>query len=139
MKITIAQTLIMAMLIWPISSNCSANKEKQLIGPEGQSITDTCATKEIQITVNLQEEKKVQRAVDKGHQPWRLDPIDTAHVTIIKIDNTVPHESCMVISETEIEAYVKCKGRKRYIIELKRLIKPKGIWTATAIEIMEKK
>lgn len=78
----------------------------------------------------------MQLEVDKGHQPWRLDPIAVAHAVLIAgIDNNIAYNNCQLISETDNEAQVKCKSNKNYIVGLKRLIQTKGIWTAAYIQV----
>ena len=92
--------------------------------------------KRIQLSVSLEEEKKLQAQVDNGHQPWRLEPIDVAHATLLSIvDKNIGYKSCGLITETGAEATVKCEGTKTYLVHLKRMVHREGIWTATEIEI----
>ncbi len=91
----------------------------------------------IKLKVNIEEEKELQQAVDNGHQPWRLDPVDVAHVTLMGVDKNIVYENCTLISETGNESIVKCIGAKTYVVYLKRIVRTKnGIWTATQIEIL---
>jgi hypothetical protein len=99
---------------------------------ESQIATDSQV---IKLTVDLKKEKKLQQEVDKGHQPWRLEPIDVAYATISTTDKKVAYENCTLISETSNESVVRCKGEKMYVVYLKRLVREHGIWTAVQIEI----
>jgi len=90
----------------------------------------------IQIKINLEEEKRIQAAVDKGHQPWRLEPIDVAYVALTAaINEKIEYETCSLISETSKDAIVTCKSKKTFTVHLKRIVREKGIWTATVIEL----
>src|SRR4030042_2440354 len=95
---------------------------------EGQ-ITASKEVEVIKLPIDLKKEEELQREVDKGHQPWRLEPIDVAHVTLIAtIDKNIAYENCTLTSETSSESIVKCKGVKTYIVYLKRLVRENGIW-----------
>ncbi|MEW6715769.1 MAG: hypothetical protein AB1306_11885 [Nitrospirota bacterium] len=91
----------------------------------------------VKLRVDLKEEKELQDAVDKGHQPWRQVPIDVAHAALLanNIDRSIRYENCELASEADNEAIVKCKDEKTYRVYLKRLIRPKGIWTAIEVDI----
>jgi hypothetical protein len=93
--------------------------------------------KVIELKVSLDKERELQAEVDNGHQPWRLNPIDVAVATLLKIDKTIDIENCTLISSTEEDSKVKCDGTKSYFVNLKRLTKPFGIWTAVSIAISE--
>ncbi len=88
--------------------------------------------KKIAISLDMKKEEQLQKEVDKGHQPWRLDPVDVAHAAVLSVDNRVSYKNCQVTSESNREAIVKCKS---YIIKLKQLIRARGIWTATEIQV----
>jgi hypothetical protein len=130
---TFALLLLVGVLTTPFSSCADAGGQADL--RPGKSIDSAKDSKRIEIKVNIEGERKLQTAVDRGHQPWRLDPIDTAHAALVEIDETVSYDTCGVVSETDVEARVECRGKSRYVVVLKRLVKPKGIWTATTIEI----
>jgi len=116
--------LCMLILVWanaPVS-----------YGENGQK------TKRITVPFELEKEKQLQSEVDKGHQPWRLEPLDVAHVALLaNIHIEVPVERCALSSVANREAVVKCKDSKNYTLRLKQLIRPKGIWTATEIQVVE--
>ncbi len=87
----------------------------------------------INLKVDIKTEKKLQKAVDKGHQPWRLDLTEVAQTVVTnRFDEDC---DCHILSETEKNGQVACKGKRDYVVSLRRLVKPKGIWTAVRIEI----
>lgn len=89
-----------------------------------------------EFNIDLEAERKVQSDVDKGHQPWRLDPVDVAYATIITMNSDLKYEKCHLASFDALTAQVVCTDtNNKYIILLKRLIKPKGIWTVMSLEI----
>ncbi len=92
-------------------------------------------SKKIVFAVDLEKEKQLQLEVDRGHQPWRLEPVDVAYAQLATIDKSIMYDRCQLISETNLEAVVSCKTTKRYVVHLKRLVRPKGIWTATNIQV----
>lgn len=91
----------------------------------------------IKLTVDLNKEKELQQEVDKGHQPWRLEPLDVAYATIPTTDKKVAYKNCTLEFEANNEAVVKCKGEKMYVVYLKQLVRKHGIWTAVQIEITQ--
>jgi hypothetical protein len=93
---------------------------------------------QIALPLDLEKEKQLQAEVDKGHQPWRLEPVEVARAAlIVGLDSTVPIEKCSLLSKTDHEAIVKCTDSKDFTVTLKQLIRPKGIWTATDIRMRE--
>lgn len=93
------------------------------------------SNKRIVLKVNLKYEKFVQDEVDKGHQPWRLNAVDVAYATLAPIDKNVKYEDCKSVNETGDQSTVQCKSSQNYIVYLRKLVRPDGIWTATDIEI----
>ncbi len=89
----------------------------------------------IKINVDLKNERKLQYEVDKGHQPWRLKSIDVAYSVLTQRDKNVIYETCYSISETKSHSEVECRGTRKYLVKLERLIKPGGLWTAISIQI----
>jgi hypothetical protein len=95
-------------------------------------------TEKITLSVDMEKERRLQTEVDNGHQPWRLEPVDVAYADLIStVKATVPFEKCNLSSESANEAVVQCSETKNYIIKLKRLVRPKGIWTTTEIRIVK--
>jgi hypothetical protein len=88
----------------------------------------------VRFEVDIKEEQALQKEVEDGHQPWRLEPTDVAYVAAVSIDKTVQYESCQITYEKANESRVRCEGSKPYIIRLRRLIKSDGIWTAVEME-----
>lgn len=86
----------------------------------------------VKVDVDLEEQKRLQVEVDNGHQPWRLDPVNVAFASLI--DRNIKYENCNISSKSNSEAVVICKGTKNYLINLKRMVRPDGIWTAVSIE-----
>lgn len=94
----------------------------------------------IKLNVDLDAERKLQAEVDKGHQPWRLEPLDVAHAALItEANKNIKYENCKLISQTDSDAVVECAEMMQlYRAHLKRLIRNNRIWTATEIEILKK-
>jgi hypothetical protein len=90
--------------------------------------------KVFKVDVNLEEQKRFQAEVDNGHQPWRLKPLDVAFAALTNIDKSIKFENCNLRSKTNSKSEVICKGTKSYLINLKRMVKSGGIWTAISIE-----
>jgi hypothetical protein len=65
-----------------------------------------------------------------------LNAVDVAAATLSHFEKQdVATDACVLESTTEQEAIVKYVGRHLYRVRLKRLVKPKGIWTAVEIEV----
>lgn len=127
-KLYILLAIAAVMLI-----NCYSS----VLGSDKENIFKCQVDKKIELHPDLVLEEKLQAEVDAGHQPWRLEAIDVAYETI-KNDSfpDVKYENCILVSEMDCEAIVKCKSKQNYFVNLKRIVKPnKGIWTAISIEI----
>ncbi len=134
-KILIALCLICSLIISCSPRGKNSEKSADSITNKTAENQITANNQVIKLIVDLKKEKELQQEVDKGHQPWRLEPIDVAHVTLIAtIDKNIAYENCTLTSETSSESIVKCKGVKTYIVYLKRLVRENGIWTAVQIE-----
>jgi hypothetical protein len=96
--------------------------------------SNTNHKKKFKVDVNLEEQKRLQSEVDNGHQPWRLEPIDVALASLTDIDKNIKYENCKLGSKTNSKADVICRGAKHYLVNLKRMIRSDGIWTAVSIE-----
>ncbi len=93
-------------------------------------------TKIIEIPVNMKEEREIQSAVEKGHQPWRLSAQDVACAALAAYKFDVSLNDCILEKEGKVKAVVSSvKGGSRYRVHLERLVKPEGIWTAKKIEV----
>jgi hypothetical protein len=93
------------------------------------------SSKRIVLKVNLKNEKFVQDEVDKGHQPWRLNAVDVAYATLSSMDKNVTYEDCKSVNESRDQATVQCRSSQNYIVHLRKLVRPDGIWTAIEIEV----
>jgi hypothetical protein len=92
----------------------------------------------LKVDVNLEEQKRLQAEVDNGHQSWRLEPLDVAFAALTDIDKSIKYKNCNLSSKTNSKAGVICKGTKNYLINLKRMVRSGGIWTAMSIEEYKK-
>ncbi len=122
--------LLVAILV--IAFGCT----KRLPPEEKNSLTPS---KAISITVDMAEQHKLQDEVDKGHQPWRLDPVmvSESYCGVYKDDKIF--FSCKEANPTKRETTVICDNEsEKRIIHLKRLVRDDGIWTITKVEIIEK-
>lgn len=81
---------------------------------------------------------KLQKAVDEGHQPWRLDAISVAAVKLKALDPGIDEMDCKMEESTETKATVTCDKGKRYSVHLERLVRHDGIWTVISVEISDK-
>jgi hypothetical protein len=103
-------------------------------GSLGQNVIKD-SLKIITLKVDLENEKELQEEVDKGHQPWRLEPIDVAQIALQDfLHEDVDYEKCTLQSESKDEAIVVYEAAKLYKVKLKRLVNPQGIWTPIEIE-----
>jgi hypothetical protein len=92
--------------------------------------------KTIKIKVDIKSEQQLQKQVDNGHQPWRLEPIDVAIASIaVHGHEDVDAERCSLVVQKKAEATAACRGGSGFVVKLKRLVKPNGIWTAVEIQI----
>ncbi|MBI5844771.1 MAG: hypothetical protein HZB23_08915 [Deltaproteobacteria bacterium] len=117
--VLIAFAFMFAFAIFPDVGKC---------GPEKHHV--------VKMTVNIENERQLQKAVNDGHQPWRLAPADVAHAAVLSVNDKASYDNCHLIRQTDKEAWVKCTSQKEdYLVYLKRLVEPKGIWTAVSMEI----
>ena len=84
----------------------------------------------------MEKERELQKSVDEGHQPWRLNPADVAYESIVAtIDKNIKYEKCSLITQSDDEAIVQCAGiQNNYKVYLKRFFGKKSIWTAMKIQ-----
>lgn len=100
-----------------------------------------CEEKEkrtIESKIDLGEILKLQKAVDEGHQPWRLDAEFVAAVYLKSLDPEIENEDCKLDYSTDMKAIVSCDRKKRYVVYLERIARRDGIWTVTSVEISDK-
>jgi hypothetical protein len=101
-----------------------------------KSISNDHKTKKtIKLNVDLEEQKKLQAEVDNGHQPWRLEPVDVAFKELFTIDRNIDYKKCRTDIIENSEAVVTCKSARKYYVNLKKMIRSDGIWTAISVTI----
>ena len=138
--VSVSKLIIILLILFSLFAGCSKRDtyatEKAVPSSEGSNSEQSAYPKRIQLSVSLEEEKKLQAQVDNGHQPWRLEPIDVAHATLLSlVDKNIDYKKCALITQAESGAMVRCEGTKTYLVHLKRMVRREGIWTATEIEI----
>ena len=126
---TLGAIVIAALLV--ACSRVSGDTEKSSKGP---GIKEPGPKEVIMLKVDVEEEKRLQQEVDKGHQPWRLETISVALAAVASIDESVDESKCTEVGRGESEASVLCNGKARYLVKLKRIVRSDGIWTAESIE-----
>ncbi len=94
-------------------------------------------TRMVTLNPSMEEERRLQKAVDDGWQPWRLNPIDVAHANMINQGVNVRIEDCSLVKKDDAHAvvHVQSKDGKDLNVHVARLVRPDGIWTATQVEI----
>lgn len=128
-----AGTLLFLFAIFLCSCGPKANEE---IGAKEVRVEKEKATKRLKINIDMEKEKKLQKAADLGFKPWKMKAIDVAEECIIGKGIGASTGECEILSENETNAVVRVKTRKEgsFKVHLKRLVKPGGIWTATEVE-----
>jgi len=124
-KVTSICVIVTSMILVNLIS-CCANETINLVAANKGTL--------VNMKINIANEYEIQTKVDQGHQPWRLVPVDVAFSEVAS-DPKVTYESCSLVKQVSAEAKVKCKGTHVYFIQLKQLVKPNGIWTATSVQI----
>jgi hypothetical protein len=137
-KILLVLCIIISLVISCSLKGNNIEKGNDSITSKSSEGQITPSNEVINLTVDLEKERELQREVDRGHQPWRLEPIDVAHSTLITtVDKDVAYENCILVTEKGSESVVKCEGTRTYIVYLKRIVRENGIWTALQIEIKQ--
>ena len=92
----------------------------------------------MKINIDFDREKQFQSAADQGFKPWKNNAKDVAEECIIGKGIGAPVET-KIISENETMAVVSVTTKKEgvFLVTLKKLVKPDGIWTATEVEKKE--
>ena len=89
----------------------------------------------IKLKVDLRNEQKLQKAVDNGHQPWRLDPLEVACVSLKGyLKKGIKKDQCFLINKSDDTVFVEYRDIKKYTVQLKRIVRRDGIWTAEEID-----
>ena len=84
----------------------------------------------------MEQELKLQKGVDDGHQPWRLNPAEVANLAVKNYasSSVLFYESCIILTSNDLDSIVQCGN---YKVHLTRFFGAKGIWTAVTIEITD--
>jgi Domain of unknown function (DUF4431) len=100
------------------------------------SAAQATQTQIVQPRIDMEDLRKLQKSVDEGHQPWRLDPVGVACSEIgFPEDTRTCWRRSYVESPSDTEAIVTFAAASNYfVVYLRRLVRPDGIWTATRIE-----
>lgn len=97
-----------------------------------------------QVQINYQNLGRLQEEVDKGHQPWRLDPVLMVQNEAILYGFTaedtqtlnVPsyNEATLGTTTTELQAYIVHEG-KTYLVIVGQIVPGPGkIWTILEVQ-----
>ncbi len=85
---------------------------------------------------SIEEETRIQQAVDNGGQSWRLNSVDVAHASLVSQGVNVKIEDCRLLKEDDGHAVVQIHSEDKDMnVYAERLVRPGGIWTATQIEV----
>jgi hypothetical protein len=99
------------------------------------------AEPQVEVPIDLEDEKNEQKSVDAGHSPWKLDPIFVAQVFASLLispegivgDYPIAYEDINIIKNNGEIAIAEIKGEKTTVsrVYLKRLFRHNstGIWT----------
>lgn len=85
---------------------------------------------------SIEEETRIQQAVDNGGQTWRLNSVDVAHASLVSQGINIRIEDCKLLKEDAGHAVVHVQSEDNDLnVHAERLVRPGGIWTATQIEV----
>ncbi len=89
----------------------------------------------LKLHIDYDNESKMQLTVDNGYQLWRLNPIDVAHGALTDSHEMAEYNACKIVKMDDKHAVVSTVYKEtKFNVHLARVVKPNGIWTATAIE-----
>ena len=99
----------------------------------------------INLPVDIENERGLQRSVDEGHQPWRLDAAFVACSEIAGIIsarqkaqpdlNACLDEQRVQQASATLATVALATADGEFIVRLRRVAKPDRIWTPMRIEI----
>lgn len=104
---------------------------------------------QVKVDYHLEIEKNVQKSVDEGHSPWRLDPVATAQVFVglqiapsgIEGEFPIELENLTLLHSDDEVAIVEVDDSDTAIhtVYLKRLVRKDhtGIWTVIGYDMKE--
>lgn len=89
----------------------------------------------LKLQIDYDNESRLQLTVENGYQLWRLNPVDVAHGALTDSHQMAEYNACKIVKMDEKHALVTTSyNDTTYNVHLARMVKPNGIWTATAIE-----
>ena len=96
------------------------------------------AVKVFKPVISMDNERRLQEAVENGYHVWRKNAVDAAHAALVNEGVNVTINDLKLLSENGKEAVVTAQDKRmtHYKIICQRLIKPDGIWTATEIDMV---
>ncbi len=90
------------------------------------------------LKIDMSEQRKLQAAVDGGHQPWRYDAVNVGFVAAKEINGQIEYDDCKEKDVYDIDATIICRRPPHvYAVHLKKIVRPDGIWTATSVETIK--
>ncbi|CAB1241170.1 LolA family protein [Clostridium sp. HV4-5-A1G] len=138
---------------YAVVGNSSLEELKLFIKDLTNGIVDLPSSKrgnlakpEVKVPVDLKIEQAEQKNADRGHSPWKLDPVFTSQVFVslkispegIQGDYPIKYEELNVLKNTGIDAVVEVGGKNTPIrkVYLKKLIRQDstGIWTVVGYD-----
>lgn len=130
---------ILVILMVSFLFACTDNlKGQNLLEQNKGTRTANSQVELIELPVDMNLERETQRAVENGHQPWRLFPEQVACAVLSNRFKDTRFDDCKLESEDKGRAIASARvGKIQYRVYLERLIKTDGIWTATKIEIQK--
>ncbi|MCP1146340.1 hypothetical protein [Lysinibacillus endophyticus] len=105
---------------------------------------------QVEVPYNIEIEQRDQKSVDKGHSPWRLDPLFTTQVFVslqispdgIKGEYPIEEENLKLVYSSDDVSIVEVNDEDTNIttVYLKRLVRQdeSGIWTVVGYDYKEK-
>ena len=126
---------ILVMIFFAAGCKAVSGSNKNSAADKNDS--EKVQTRMVTLNPSMEEEKRIQKAVDDGWQPWRLNPIDVAHANMINQGVNVRIEDCSLVKKDDAHAvvHVQSKDGKDLNVHVAKLVRPDGIWTATQVEI----
>ena len=122
-----------AILILSACNRITGEKETAVADEDDHQKTDA---RMVMLHPSIEEETRIQQAVDNGGQAWRLNSVDVAHASLVSQGVNVKIEDCRLLKEDAGHAVVQVQSEDKDMnVYAERLVRPGGIWTATQIEV----
>ena len=122
-----------AFLFLAACNRITGENETAVADQDGYQKTDA---RMVMLHPSIEEETRIQQAVDNGGQSWRLNSVDVAHASLISQGVNVKIEDCRLLKEDAGHAVVQVQSEDKDMnVYAERLVRPGGIWTATQIEV----